>query len=93
MKSWMQWMLRPGAGAPRATFWIRLMAGCARALVARRFPPFLRRAVAAEGDPSPGEGGTCVRPSPRLNGRAVTGRRVVAATQAARSAVSTSSGW
>src|SRR5262245_61058376 len=27
MKSWMQWMLRPGADAPKATLWIRLMAG------------------------------------------------------------------
>ncbi len=27
MKSWTQWMLKPGAGAPKATVWIRLMAG------------------------------------------------------------------
>ena len=27
MKNWMQWMLRPGTGAPKATVWIRLMAG------------------------------------------------------------------
>jgi putative oxidoreductase len=25
--SWIQWMLQPGAGAPKATVWIRLMAG------------------------------------------------------------------
>src|SRR5262252_5178360 len=27
MEAWIQWMLRPGAGAPEATVWIRLMAG------------------------------------------------------------------
>ena len=27
MEDWIQWMLRPGAGAPKATVWIRLMAG------------------------------------------------------------------
>ena len=27
METWMNWMLRPGAGAPKATLWIRLMAG------------------------------------------------------------------
>ena len=26
MEAWIQWMLRPGAGAPKATVWIRLMA-------------------------------------------------------------------
>ena len=27
MQAWTQWMLQPGAGAPKATVWIRLMAG------------------------------------------------------------------
>jgi len=27
MEAWIQWMLRPGSRAPRATVWIRLMAG------------------------------------------------------------------
>ena len=27
MEAWIQWMLRPGADAPKATVWIRLMAG------------------------------------------------------------------
>jgi putative oxidoreductase len=27
MGPWIQWMLKPGAGAPKATVWIRLMAG------------------------------------------------------------------
>src|SRR5262245_53510700 len=27
MEAWIHWMLRPGAGAPKATLWIRLMAG------------------------------------------------------------------
>jgi len=27
MERWIRWMLRPGAGAPKATVWIRLMAG------------------------------------------------------------------
>lgn len=27
MEAWIQWMLRPGAGAPKATAWIRLMVG------------------------------------------------------------------
>ena len=27
MEAWIQWMLRPGADAPEATVWIRLMAG------------------------------------------------------------------
>jgi uncharacterized membrane protein YphA (DoxX/SURF4 family) len=27
MKAWIQWMRQPGAGAPKSTFWIRLMAG------------------------------------------------------------------
>src|SRR5215471_17077885 len=27
MEAWIQWMLRPGAEAPKATVWIRLMAG------------------------------------------------------------------
>jgi uncharacterized membrane protein YphA (DoxX/SURF4 family) len=26
-KTWVEWMLNPGAGAPKATVWIRLMAG------------------------------------------------------------------
>ncbi len=26
-KGWLQWMLQPGAGGPKATVWIRLMAG------------------------------------------------------------------
>jgi uncharacterized membrane protein YphA (DoxX/SURF4 family) len=27
MQAWIQWMLQPGAGAPKSTVWIRLMAG------------------------------------------------------------------
>jgi putative oxidoreductase len=27
MEAWIQWMLQPGAGAPKSTVWIRLMAG------------------------------------------------------------------
>jgi len=27
MEAWIQWMLRPGTGAPKSTVWLRLMAG------------------------------------------------------------------
>jgi len=27
MEAWIQWMLQPGAGAPKSTVWLRLMAG------------------------------------------------------------------